>query len=119
MKKIRIYLFVAILFVLFFGIYVYQGSTDKFSVQKQPCPDEFSDTDAGSAEYLIAIDKWTNDFYDTHQGASLSDWSEARFRFWIENDYVEAIKRYKEANAGKADTEVMERIQEGLREALE
>ena len=84
----------------------------------QKCPDDYANDDAGSAEYLAAMDKWTNDFYDAHPGASLSDWSAARHEFWVDNNCTAALQRYAEAKAGNADPETMKVIDGVLRDAL-
>lgn len=78
----------------------------------QKCPDDYAKDDAGSAEYLAAMDKWTNDFYDAHPGATLSDWSVARYQFWVDNNCTAALQRYQEAKEGKADPATMERIEQ-------
>jgi len=115
MKKIRIYLFVVILFVLFFGIYVYQDLTDKFFAKKQKCPEDH----VTSEERMLALDMWINDFYDFYPGSGPLAWTQARLAFYKENNCTASLERYEQAKSGKADPEVMERIQEELREALE
>lgn len=85
----------------------------------QKCPDDFADDDAGSAEYLAAINQWTNDFYDTHPGATLSEWSRARYQFWVDNDCVEALRGYREVKEGSADPATIERVRKGIQEALD
>ena len=84
----------------------------------QKCPDDYSNDDAGSAEYLAAMDKWTNDFYDAHPGATLSDWAEARHQFYISNHCAAALERYEQAKAGKADPEIMKRVDNVIRDAV-
>ena len=70
---------------------------------KQKCPDDYGNDDAGSAEYMVAMDKWTNDFFDAHPGATLSDWSRARHQFWVDNNCTAALQRYEDAKAFNAD----------------
>ncbi len=83
------------------------------------CSDEYADTDAGSAEYLADFDKWTNNFYDTHPGAGLADWSKARYQFWEDNNCTESIEKYNEAKAGKADPATMRLINNGIKDAID
>lgn len=83
------------------------------------CPDEYGTDDVGSAEYLASVDTWTNNFYDLHPDATLSDWSVARHQFYIDNDCTEALKRYQEATDGKTDPEAMKQIEMGIRESIE
>jgi hypothetical protein len=73
----------------------YRGSTTKSATPR--CPDDYANDDAGSAEHLASMDKWTNDFYDAHPGATLSDWSAARYQFWVDNNCSKAIERYRKA----------------------
>lgn len=63
------------------------------------CPDDYADTDSGFNEKMADMDKWTNQFYDNHPGATLSEWSKARYQFWMDNKCNEALKRYNEAKA--------------------
>ncbi len=65
------------------------------------CPDDYATDDAGSAEYLASMDKWTNDFYDAHPEASLSDWANARKQFWVNNNCTPALQRYEQAKNNK------------------
>jgi len=107
--------FTVILLVIGFryGISTPQRSNNKTPEQEriyQKCPDDYATDDAGSAEYIAATNKWTNDFYDAHTGASLSDWSVARYQFWVENNCFAALERYKIAKEGKADSATMQRI---------
>ncbi|MSU74612.1 hypothetical protein EXS57_02425 [Candidatus Kaiserbacteria bacterium] len=85
----------------------------------QKCPDDYANDDAGEAAYLVAMDKWTNDFYDEHPEASLSDWSAARHQFWIDNHCTAALQRYDEAVAGNADLATMRAIQDDVWEVVD
>ncbi|MDO8514231.1 MAG: hypothetical protein Q7S50_01675 [bacterium] len=108
-------LYISILPVLLTGGYFIYSH---FSPIGAKCPDDYANDDAGSAEYLAATDKWTNDFYDGHPGATLADWSAARYQFWIDNSCTAALQRYDEAKAGKADPAAMERIRSGIQDAI-
>ena len=85
-------IFVALCAILYFH---YGPAPNKLS----KCPDDYTDTDAGFNEKLADINKWTNDFYDNHPGATLGDWNKARYQFWVDNKCTEALKRYNEAKA--------------------
>lgn len=92
----------AILFIIIFlGIittaYFSSKPTQTQNTTLQKCPDEYANTDRGSAEYLKDFDLWTNDFYDNNPEATLADWSKARYNYWVENDCQAAIARYNEA----------------------
>jgi hypothetical protein len=115
MKKNILYL--SILFVVFAILYFVVGPITK-PVTLEKCEDDYADTDVGSAEYLADFDKWTNDFYDNNPGATLTDWSKARYDYWVKNNCQVAIARYNEAKVGKADPEVMEKIDNGIQKAL-
>ena len=94
------------------AIYLYPNAT------LAKCPDDYGTDDAGSAEYVAATNKWTNDFFDANPGASLSDWAEARHQFWVDNHCTAALESYEQAKAGKADPETMEMIDGILREEI-
>lgn len=101
--------YVGILAIVVVGVFIFASSLHSVTSK---CPGDYGTDDAGSAEYLAAWDKWTNNFFDTHPGATLSDWSEARYQFWVENDCVELLQKYKEVQEGRADPETMEQIKQ-------
>ena len=82
------------------------------------CPDDYGTDNAGSAEYIAATDKWTNDFFDSHPDASLKDWGEARHQFWIDNHCTAALESYEQAKAGNVDPKKMEKIEGVIRDAI-
>lgn len=82
------------------------------------CPDEYPNTAAGSQEYIADTNKWTNDFFDSRPGATLSDWSKARYQFWVDNNCQEAIKRYNDAKNGKGDQQTLKQIENTVRESI-
>lgn len=108
-------LYISMLAVLLAGGYFLYSHSSSISAK---CPDDYGTDDAGSAEYLAAMDKWTNDFYDAHPGATLSDWAAARHQFWVDNHCTAALQRYEDAKAGKADPATMERIKSGIQDAI-
>lgn len=113
MKKKFLYIGVlAIVLVGGFVIYSYPSAT------LAKCPDDYGTDDAGSAEYLAATDKWTNDFFDSHPDASLKDWGEARHQFWVDNHCTAALESYEQAKAGNADPKKMEEIEGIIRDAI-
>ena len=85
----------------------------------QKCPDDYADTDAGSAEYLAATDEWTNAFFDTHPGASLLKWARARHQFLVDNNCTAALQRYQDAKDGKTDPVTMEQVKNIIQEELQ
>ena len=68
---------------------------------------------------MADIDKWTNAFFDEHPDASLSDWSKARYQYWVDNNCTEAIERYNQAKEGKADPASMQRIRKGIQDVVD
>ena len=101
--KIKIYIVIFILAVIAVLYFHYGSPPNNLS----RCPDDYPDTDAGLNEKMADMDKWTNNYYDKHPSASLSDWSKARLEYWKDNKCEKAIKRYNEAKSGKADPETM------------
>lgn len=97
---------------------IHNSERDSATRITQKCPDDFANDDAGEAEHLAAMDKWTNDFYDSHPGASLGDWERARHQFWIDNNCTAALQRYQDAKTGKANPATMEQIHNGVLDAI-
>ncbi len=83
------------------------------------CPNDYSNDDAGYNQQMADIDAWTNNFYDTHPNASLSDWSKARYQYWIDNNCTEAIERYNQAKEGRAATSSMQQIRKGIQDVVD
>lgn len=116
MSKIKIPYICGLIFIILCTVfYLY---TSKNKPIHQQCPDEYADTDAGSAQYLADFDKWTNDFYGTYPGATLSDWSNARYKFWVDNNCTSSIQSYNEAKDGKADPVIMNKIKDSIQESI-
>lgn len=94
MKRKIIYICIFVTPVILGSIFYFYKSPIS---EQARCPDDYGTDDAGSAEYLAATDKWTNEFYDTHPGATLSDWAKARYQFWVDNNCTLALQRYEQA----------------------
>lgn len=82
------------------------------------CPESFPETDTGDEERLVAMNKWTNYFYDSHPNSSLSEWAEARHQFYIDNGCAKSLEKYEQAKAGKADPAVMKTINNAIHETI-
>lgn len=74
--------------VLMVGIWAFVS----YGPYHQKCPDEYKTSEESTA----AVIQWTNNFYDTHPDASISDWTTARQDFYIQNNCKEAIQRSKD-----------------------
>lgn len=96
--------------VLAFGVYVnngYRFNNSSYKTNNPVCPDDFST----SEEQSIVMEKWTNNFFDTHPDATISDFSKARVNFWKENNCTEALKRYDDYTTGNVDKETQQLIE--------
>lgn len=112
MKKKTVYIIIIIVLVFISTILYFHYNLNTH----QKCPDEYANKD--SNEYQKDLDKWTNQFYDTHPSATLSDWNKARYQFWVDNDCKEALQRYKEAKDGNADPNKMKIIEDTIQETI-
>ena len=110
--------------LLYIGIFATILTIGGFAIYSRPsaiiakCPDDYGTDDAGSAEYVAATNKWTNEFFDAHPDATMTDWANARHQFWIDNHCTKALQSYEEAKAGKADPKRMETINGIVNDAL-
>lgn len=96
MKKKIIYFLIPVIFIALAFLYFHHGpAPNKLS----KCPDDYPDTDTGFNEKMADMNKWTNQFYDNHPGATLPEWSKARYQYWMDNKCTKAIERYNEAKA--------------------
>jgi hypothetical protein len=92
--KKRAYIFIGIVTIVLIGGFAMYSSPTKTLAK---CPSDYGTDDAGSAEYLAATNKWTNDFFDAHPDATLADWANARHQFWIDNNCTKELKGYEES----------------------
>lgn len=112
MRRKILYILILVIFITFSIILYFLYGPAPNTLLK--CPDDYPDTDIGLADKMADIDKWTNNFYDTHPNATLSDWSKARYQYWIDNDCKEALERYKKVKDGNADPTKMNLIKETI-----
>jgi hypothetical protein len=109
MKKETIISFsIVILVVVGLGLFSLTRNT------KVKCPDDYANAD----ESIEAMNQWTDDFYNSHPNASLSDWSSARKQFYINNNCNEALKRFNDYKSGNADPETTKIIDEVFQEEM-
>jgi hypothetical protein len=66
------------------------------------CPEDYPNTDEGVRERLAAMNNWTNEYYDTHPGATLADWIKARGDFYKEHNCVKTLKDISDVENGTA-----------------
>lgn len=74
------------------------------------CPDDYPDTDEGSESHIADTNDWTNAFFDENPEATLEDWANSRYQFYLDNNCTDAIARHKAAVSGEADTSSVEEI---------
>ena len=95
--------------LLLWNFYLYYHP--KITTVHQKCQDDYSTNITGTAEYNVDFDTWTNNFYDTYPSATLSDWSKARYQFWVDNNCLAAIERYNEVKDNHGDTAKMKALE--------
>lgn len=115
MKRKIIYISIFIILIAL-GVIFYLSKRGTLDAH-QKCPDEYANTEVGTIEYKTDIDKWTNSFYDSHPGSTLSDWSKARYQFWVANGCVAALRRYEEGLNGK-DPDKIKLINDTIKETV-
>ena len=109
----KYYLGVLFVFIILFSsIFFIQNRTEP------KCPEDFPDTDKGSANRVASMNRWTNSFYDVHPGATLGGWAKSRLEFYKENNCTISLQRYNDAKAGKADPETMKMIKATIKEEI-
>lgn len=111
--------FVIFVVALFFvgAVYLVVSESDNNLISAvQPvnpmCPDDYSN----SEDQMKGMNDWINQFFDDNPDASMEDLGNARYQFLQDNNCVEAIQRWKDAENGNADPETMEIIDEVLEE---
>jgi hypothetical protein len=85
----------------------------------QKCPDDYSKDDVGSAERQAALEKWSDDFYNSYPEATIVDWADARHQFWVDNNCTAALQRYQDVLDGKADPVTVERVKNALQDVID
>ncbi len=106
-KKIIIYLvFISVILLVIIGFYIYFYFNGENAAQKEKCPDDY----ATEEEQLTALDLWSSNFFKNYPNATISDWSKARQEFWVKNNCIKAIERYKNAEKEKIYPEILNRV---------
>lgn len=113
MKKKFFYASVVVVFIV--GLYFFVSS---LNTPKQKCPNDYANTDIGYNEQVADINKWTNAFYDKHPGATLTDWSKARYQYWVDNKCTTALQAYKDYKDGKVASSTVKRINNAIQETV-
>lgn len=108
-------LYIPIFAIFIIGLYFFGPS---LLSPKQKCPNDYANTDTGYNEQVADIDKWTNAFYDKHPGATLTDWSKARYQYWVDNKCTSALQAYKDYKDGKVASSTVKRINNAVQEAV-
>lgn len=83
---------VAVVSVAGFFVYINQngGGATQFK-----CPENYTEDDAGTAEYAEALANWTFSYFEKHPEATVSDWSMAKTQLWTDNNCKAALERLK------------------------
>jgi hypothetical protein len=84
--------------------------TQNVPISDLRCPDDYKTVD----EATVAMNVFTNNFFDAHPSASLTEWGNARYQFYIDHHCTAAIQRYDQAQAGKADKATMDKIDKSI-----
>ena len=119
MKRKKSYIILVIFILIIISAISYIYIKQKPILAHQKCSNEYGTDDAGSKAYLADMDKWTNDFFDSHPGANLTDWSKARYQFWVDNGCTESIAAYNKVREGKGDPATIKTVDEAIQGVLD
>lgn len=115
MKRKIIYISIFIILTAL-GVIFYMSKRGTLDAH-QKCPDDYANTEVGTMESKTDFDRWTNDFFDSNPKATLADWSNARYQFWVANGCVSALRRYEEGLNGK-DPDKIKLINDTIEETI-
>lgn len=90
------------------------GMFSHFNQQQQKCPDEH----ATFKEQTAAVIQWSNDFYEKHPDASISDWSAARREFYEKNKCIKALQRVADYESGNVSLDAKKAVDDGIEESI-
>ena len=113
MHSRRIY--ISLLVLTSIGFYLLGSYTHQSGPK---CPDDYAKDEAGSTRYQADLTNWENDFYIKYPKATFQAWAEARYQFWVDNNCVEALRRYKEAKNDKAESTSTRAITDTIQKAI-
>lgn len=110
--KAYIFIFLLAIIAIFYFYYVQQPNA------QAKCPEDYPETETDLAERKIATDKWIKNFYATNPDASLSDFSRARYNFYMDNDCSATLEKYFEMESTDTETEEEKIIRETIQEEI-
>jgi len=116
-KKIFQISAIVVLLAIFF-CYIYINKVPKQTLTHQKCPEEYSEDDAGIAEYRNTLTDWTGAYFKTHPEATMSDWSKAKLQLWIDNGCTVAIQRLK-LSGNVSDLKLWEKVDYEMQTVLD
>lgn len=76
------------------------------------CPSAYPTAEEATASFQT----FSNNYYTSHPGASVSDLLKARYDFYVSHNCTQELDAYKQAQDGTADPGTMGRIDEAIRQ---
>jgi hypothetical protein len=105
--------------IIIFGSVIY-FNLDRTTAQinKYKCPETYTEDVVGVAEYRDTITSWTSEFFKENPNATMSDWSMAKTKLWVDNNCTIAIQRSKMSGTF-SDLKPWERIDYEIQKMLQ
>jgi hypothetical protein len=106
--------------VFIFGaiIYFYKNPIPTQHINVYKCPEVYTEDADDTAEYKDALTKWTSEFFKENPKATMSDWSIAKTKLWVDNNCTVALQKSK--MSGKvSDLKPWERVDYEIQNALD
>ena len=85
-----------------------------YKSNKSICPDDFKNPNQEIASFY----EWAKEFVDENPNATMSEFSQARRDFYVENKCKEALKRYDDYMAGNVDEETRQLIEMTIKKEI-
>jgi uncharacterized protein YxeA len=118
MKRKTTYILIVIIFTILCVIFYFYKSPTVKQANVYKCPEDYTENDIGTTEYRNALIDWTAEFFTTNPKATISDWTQAKSKVWMDNKCYIAIQRSK-MSGNVADLKPWEKVDYEVQNTLD
>lgn len=118
MKRKITYTLIVIIFIILCVIFYFYKSPTVKQANIYKCPENYTENDIGTTEYRKVLIDWTSKFFKANSQATISDWTKAKSRLWMDNNCDIAIQRSK-MSGNVAELKQWERVDYEVQSTLD
>lgn len=118
MRRKTIYTLIVIILIILCTIFYFYKSPTVKKANVYKCPEDYTENDIGTTEYRNALIDWTAEFFKANPKATISDWTQAKSKLWMDNNCSIAIQQSK-MSGNVTDLKLWERVDYEVQSTLD